>query len=176
MDAGDHLARQEQIGHVGLVGLRVVRRHHGLGVDHDAEPLQHRGVRMIAGQQEHRVGRQHAVIAGMLDHDLGQADLDDSSLEVGGHRPFLDAVLHVGPDPVLDATPQLGAPVHQRHTRAGAVQIERGFGSGVLAANNEDPPAEILVRITQMRSDVRKIFSRDTKASRLVGPGQAPTP
>ena len=75
--------------------------------------------------------------------------------------PFLDAVLDVGPDTVLDATPQLGAPVHQGDMSPRAEELERRLDRGVLPTDDDDLLAVVRVRLGVVVRDVRQIFAGD---------------
>ena len=122
----------------------------------DADAAHELGVGAIAGQQQHRLGRDGR--AG-IEHDLVGADLDHPRIEVRLDGSFLDAILDVGLDPVLHRIAEPGAAMHHRHVAAGAVDLERGFGGGVLAADNHHALAVIRMRLLVEVRDVRQIFA-----------------
>jgi hypothetical protein len=49
------------------------------------------------------------------------------------------------------------------------VAAQRRLDGGVLAADDEDPLAEVLVRVVEVVVDVRQVFPRDVEAARSVG-------
>ena len=74
-------------GHVGLerIGVELRREIHGL--ERDTRARQQRGIGVIAGQREHRVGRQRLVPAPVLDlHGIG----GDAAARVASRRTAID--------------------------------------------------------------------------------------
>ena len=63
--------------------------------------------------------------------------------------------------PVLDALlRQLLAAVAHGHRRAGVVTTQCRFDRGVLPADDQEPLAEVGVRVLKIVADVRQIFAR----------------
>ena len=89
-------------------------------------------------------------------------------IEPRGDRPFLDAVLDVRLHPVLDRLAERGAAVNDRHRRAGAEQVERRFGGGVLAADDDDALAEERMRLGVVVRHVRQVLARHADPVRDV--------
>ncbi len=61
----------------------------------------------------------------------------------------------------------------QQHAGSAPVQVERRLGSRVLAADDDDPPAVVRVRLTVIVRDVRQILARNADEIRhVVRPGR----
>ena len=87
-----------------------------------------------------------------------------SSLEERSNLLGLDAVFDVGADPILDGGAEFGAAMDQGDVGAVAIEIQRGFGGGVFAADDDDILAPEGVRLGVVVRDVRKIFAGNAEA------------
>ena len=123
------------VSNVSRVQLRLVR----LRIAADAGTAHQVDVGMVAGQQEHAVGRDlfAPAVAARRPRSSGVISTTRVSKRAGD-RSFLDAVLDVGTHPVLDRVAKRRVAVHQRDVRAAAEQLERRFGRRVLAADDDD--------------------------------------
>ena len=65
---------------------------------------------------------------------------------------------------------QLGPAVADRDVRTGVVAAQRRLHRRVLAADDQQPLAEIRVRVVEVVADVRQVFAGDVEPARVVGP------
>ena len=126
LPAGHGAAGDEQVRHVGLERLRIERRRQRLRVALDAcspSSARRRDDSRSAGRRP-RPESPRARPAVSMTTAVGVISTT-RRLEPRRNRAFLDAVLDVGPHPVLDRIAERGVPVHERDVHAGAEQLER---------------------------------------------------
>ena len=123
-------------------------------------PPQEIEIGQVAGQEEDAFRGENLARTVPFDHHFPRADLDDQGLEARRDGAFLDAVLDVRPDPVLDGRAELGPPVHEGDLRPAPVEVEGRLGRGVLAADHDHRLAVELVRLRVVMGDVRQFLAR----------------
>jgi hypothetical protein len=96
------------------------------------------------------------------------SDLGDAGLEAHGDRAFLEAVLDVGADPVVDGVAQGGPAVHEGHLRSRPEELEGGDGGGVLADDDDHGLPEVGVRLGVVVRHVRPILAGDPEVDGIV--------
>src|SRR5439155_10428163 len=135
--AGNHDSSQVETGHIALEGLRVTGGTVALGINLHSGVPQQIDVRMVARQGKDKVILQaNRLTLRVLNANPVLGNLLHFGLEVSLNRSFLDPVLEVRSDPVLDVPAQLGPPVDDRYLGAVPVEVERGDRSRVGSADH----------------------------------------
>ena len=81
-------------------------------------------------------------------HDRRRPDLRDRGVEERPDAAFLDAVLEIRLDPVLDLVRQGRAAHHQGHLRAVPIAVERGLRGRIARPDDGDALADVGERLT----------------------------
>src|SRR6185436_13514685 len=101
------------------------------------------------------------------DADNIRADLPDSGQEERGDRSGRDPILEVRLDPVLDPIRDRRPADDDRDAGAVTIEIERGFGGGVLPADHDHVPPVKRIARDVTRVDVRLILARNAQPPRV---------
>src|SRR6266436_4636474 len=118
MVSADHDSRQKYARHIALVRLRMHRWFVRRGIQRDAKGAQKFEVRVVPGQREHLNGR-HRILARVIrDPDVSGFDALHLGFEKRANLAGLNAILDVGPHPILDCGAKFGAAMHESHSRA----------------------------------------------------------
>ena len=139
----------------GLIGFRV---------QDDAEAAQEREIGMVAGQGKDLRGRDGLLPFRSADSHAAGLEAQHVGLEEGFHLFGLDAVFDVRANPILDGGAEFGAAMNQGYVGAGAIQIERGFGGRILAADDDDVLAPVGVRLGVVVRNVGQILAGNAEA------------
>lgn len=89
------------------------------------------------------------------------------ALEMRRNRPLRNSVVDVRTHPVLDRLAQRRAPMHQRHLRPPAIQIERRVTGRVLSPNHHNPLPIVGSRFRVVMRHMRQVFTRHAQE---IGP------
>src|SRR5208282_3854175 len=90
-------------------------------------------VGMVTGEREYKIVLQAKNAERSLQRDPGIADLLHRAVEVRGDFASLDAVLDVGPHPVLNVIMHPRSAMNQRDARSMPPQIQSRFRRRILA-------------------------------------------
>ena len=147
-------------------------------IDADAAGLEQREVGVIAGEQEHPVGRQG------FTSSTASAGLKPcptcSTITASGVISTTRVSKRAGMDPsamrlsmsgftqYLIEAPEGRPPMDQRHVRAGPKQLQRGFCRRVLAADDHHALPIARVRVAVVVRDVGQILAGHTQPVRVV--------
>ena len=140
--------------------LQVVR-------DRDAARAEERKIGPIAREREDEVVRDLEDLSRRLEDDAALLDPADRRLEVRADRALLDAVLDVGPQPVLHARPERGLADGHRDADAVPVEVERRFDGGVLSAHDEDVRARVRERLGVVVRHLREVLAGNAEEVRV---------
>ena len=95
-------------------------------------------------------------------------NLHDPRVEMRGNRAFLDAIVDIGPDPVLDAVSERDAPMDEGHVRAATKELQRRLGCRILAADDDHALAVVRMGVGVVVRDVGEGLSRHAEIVRVV--------
>src|SRR6266481_4068828 len=123
---------------------------------------------MIARQRKNLACRQKCSSSAILHEHAICSDLHYARTEERLNLPCLDAVLDVRPHPIFYRRSQLFVPVHQRYTRAIAVQVERCFGRGIFPADDDYLLIPKFVRLGVVMRNVWQLFTRHSEFIRQI--------
>src|SRR6266481_9622136 len=123
---------------------------------------------MIARQRKNLARRQNFFSPAILHKHAICSDLHYARTEERLNLPCLDAVLDVRPHPIFYRRSQLFVPVHQRYTRAIAVQVERCFGRGIFPADDDYLLIPKFVRLGVVMRNVWQLFTRHSEFIRQI--------
>jgi hypothetical protein len=130
-----------------LQRFRVGVRPFGFGIEADAQRGHEIHVGVVARHGENEIVLEPDLALGGSYTDGIRPDLQHARAEVSFDLASSDPVLQVGLDPVFDLVGDRLAPVDQGDAGAGPVQLQRGNGRGVLAADYRYIHVVIRVRL-----------------------------
>ena len=127
------------------------------------------GVGVIAGQQQDGVGGDGVASAGpsgvASDLDVGRISTT-RVLNRAAIDPSLIRFSMSGLTQYFTESPKRGATMDERHLRAVAIELERGFARGVLAADDHHSLPVVGVRLVVIVTDVRQVLARHAQQIR----------
>lgn len=148
-------------GDIAFERFRIDRRLAGFGIEANSLPFEELVIRVIAGHGEDLHGRYAAFPIAIAKPDLTRLEARDAGVEQGANFPGEDAVFDVGAHPVLERLSKLGAAVDESDAGAGAEEVERNFGCGILGADDDHVLVPVGMRLGEIVGDVREIFTGD---------------
>ena len=127
--------------------------------DRDAEGPEEAVVRPIARHRHHPVVRDLLDACWRAQHDRRLPDRVDRRIEVRADAAFLDPVLEIGLDPVLDLVRQRRPPHDERHVGSVTVTVERRLCGRVLGADDRDLLPDVAVWLGVVMRDLREVLA-----------------
>src|SRR6266436_5445151 len=121
---------------------------------------------MVPSKREHKIVFQIKRTGRSSQCHVVTADFMHSTVEMRNDFAGLDAVLDVGPYPILDIVVDLRSAMDESNASAVPPQIQSHLGRGILAANHNDIRIKIRMGLPIIMEDLVQVLAGDIE---LVG-------